>query len=138
MLWDQCRYLVVGSSLLVYFVCLFFFNHSNMGRVCMSFVLIQKCSNRSVKSGGHMPLSEFKLNQENELFHIYVHVCMYICMCRGQAPYDTCVCIYMHACVCISTVCICICECDSITTVPFPERRFLPPFLDPVLFGKML
>lgn len=40
--------------------------------------------------------------------------------------------------VCISTVCICICKCDSITTVPFPERRFLPSFLDPVLFGKML
>lgn len=79
MLWDQCRYLVVGSSLLVYFVGLFFFNHYNMGRVWMSFVLIQKCSNRSVKFGGHMPLSEFKLNQENYFTYTYTYVCIYVC-----------------------------------------------------------
>lgn len=64
---------VVGSMEVArwkFFVGLFcwliiFFNHYNVGRVFMSFAPIRKGSDPPVKFGGHMPTSEFKLNQEN-------------------------------------------------------------------------
>ena len=63
---------------------------------------------------------------------------MYICVCREQAPYDTCVCMWacmgsgvcVCVCVCVCIFCIYICKYDSITTVPFPERRFYLHFLE--------
>ena len=55
-------------------------------------------------------------------------------MCREQAPYDICVCTWpcmgTGVCVCVYIFCICICKYDSVTTVPFPERRFYLHFLE--------
>ena len=64
----------------------------------MSLVIIQKCYNRTpAKFGGHMPMSEFKLNQESYFIstYTYVYMCVYVGM-HGLWGVCVCVCLCVH------------------------------------------